>query len=243
MNNRTIYPDSATFYKEAALRIALQIQKCPRSVVGLSTGRTTGGIHRALVEIIQQQQIDCSHVIFVGVDEVTNVDREYAGACYKMLRVEVLDSLNIPDEQFLILPTRSEDWERTCMEFSQKLEEIGGIDLLELGLGENGHLGFNQPGTPSHSDVRISEMTPELEERIRRETQTPKNIWLGGATLGIKNIMHARHILLVANGQNKADIVRKILTGPVDIEVPASILQLHPHCDYVFDADAAQFIL
>ena len=238
----SIFPTPETFYRESARCIVAQIKAKPASVIGLSTGRTTGRIHQSLVNQIKEQQVDCSQVLFVGVDEVVNVDREYAGACYKMIHNEVLDPLHLTDAQFRILPTRSNNWAATCTAFSHLLDELGGIDLLELGLGENGHLGFNQPGTPFGSDVRTSTMTPELEERIRRETQTPTDIALGGATLGIRNIMHARHILLVANGMNKTEVVRQMMQGPVDTCLPASILQLHPHCNFYFDADAARLI-
>lgn len=239
MQQITVFPDAEAFFQEAARQIVIQIQSKPSSVIGLSTGRTTGRIHQALVDQIQQLQVDCSQVTFVGVDEVVNVHRVYAGSCYTMIHTEVLDPLHLTDKQFRILPTFCLDWEYACTSFSRLLDDLGGIDLLELGLGENGHLGFNQPGTPFETDVRLSTMTPELEERIRRETQTPDDIILAGATMGIMNIMHARHILLVANGKNKADVVRQMLQGPVTTQLPASILQLHPHCDFYFDADAA----
>jgi len=104
---------------------------------------------------------------------------------------------------------------------------------LILGLGENGHLGFNQPGSPLGGETWVTQMNTELEERIRRETNTPPEKELGGATLGIRNIMQARKIVLVAKGANKADIVRKMLEGPVTPEVPASVLQLHPNCEFL----------
>lgn len=240
MHKITVYSDSNAFFEGAARRMVEQIKAVPTSVVGLSTGRTTGPIHAAFVRMVLEEGVDCSRATFVGVDEVINVDREYAGACYRMLRTELLDPLHLPDEQFLILPTRSADWKKTCAAFDERLHEAGGIDVLELGLGENGHLGFNQPGTPFESRVRISCMTAELEARIRRETQTPNDVQLGGATLGMRNIMHARHILLVANGSRKADIVRLMLEGPVTTDIPASILQLHPACEFILEEKAAQ---
>ena len=91
----------------------------------------------------------------------------------------------------------------------------GGIDLLMLGLGENGHLGFNQPGSPLGGEAWVTRMNVELEERIRRETNTPPDVPLGGATLGLKDIMQARRIVLVAKGRNKTEIVHRMLQGPV----------------------------
>lgn len=237
-----VYPTAEAFAESVALRMVEQIKAFPTSVVGLSTGRTTGPIHAAFVRKVLEERVDCLRATFVGVDEVVNVDREYAGACYRMIRTEVLDPLHISDEQFLILPTRSDDWERTFASFNEKLRKKGGIDLLVLGLGENGHLGFNQPGTPFESCINISRMTEELEARIRQETQTPLDVQLAGATLGIMEIMHAKRILLVANGRRKADVVRQLLKGPITTDVPASILQLHPTCEFIFDAEAAEML-
>ena len=109
-----------------------------------------------------------------------------------------------------------------------------------LGLGENGHLGFNQPGTPFGSTAWLSEMDPRLDARIHRETATPDSQRLGGATLGLKDIMRARKIVLVANGARKAAIVKRMLQGAVTQDVPASILQLHPNCEYLLDSEAAR---
>jgi glucosamine-6-phosphate deaminase len=156
-----------------------------------------------------------------------------------MLKTQIIDALNIQETNFLMLPTASNDFEDECRLFQETLENRGGIDLQILGLGENGHLGFNQPGTPFESETWISQMDKKLETRIRKETNTPPQVMLGGLTLGIKNIMHARKILLVAKGVNKAEIVEKMLRGPVTTDVPASILQLHPDCEFLLDTDAA----
>ena len=235
----TIMPDEQSFDEAAALRIVEQIKSKPRSVIGLSTGRTTGNMHRRVAQLWQQTGFDASRTTFFGLDEVVGVPRAYAGACYTMLRTEMLDAMNVDEEHFLMLPTESDDFPAACQHFTDELEQRGGIDLLILGLGENGHLGFNQPGTPFGSSAWVTNMNVELEERIRRETATPEDKWLGGVTLGIRDIMHARHIVLVAKGKNKTDIVRSMLFGPVTIDLPASILQLHPNCEFLLDADAS----
>ena len=121
----------------------------------------------------------------------------------------------------------------------EEIAKRGGIDLLILGLGENGHLGFNQPHSPLGGDAWVTKMNPELEERIRRETHTPPEKELGGVTLGIKNIMQARRIVLVAKGSNKAEAVKQMLEGPVTSDVPASVLQLHPDCEFLLDVASA----
>ena len=138
-----------------------------------------------------------------------------------------------------MLPTVSDDFEKACKDFQQEIARRGGIDLLILGLGENGHLGFNQPGNPFDTETWVTDMHAELEVRIRKETNTPPEKKLGGITLGIKNIMQTRRIVLVAKGANKTDIVKEMLEGPVTTDVPASILQLHPNCEFLLDGEAA----
>ena len=237
-----IASNETAFDQAASLRIINQIIEKPNSVIGLSTGRTTGNMHRMVVESYRRTPFDISRVTFFGLDEVMNVPRTYAGACYTMLKTEIIESLGIDEAQFLMLPTESNNWDADCRSFVNRLEQRGGIDLLMLGLGENGHLGFNQPGTPFESVAHTAQMNEELETRIRKETQTPANITLGGVTLGIRDIMHARSIVLVAKGTNKAEIVRKMLYGPVTTDVPASVLQLHPHCEFLLDDAAAKYV-
>lgn len=243
MKNITICDSEKRFDITAAWRIVGQILAKPASVIGLSTGRTTNAMHHLVGNLYEEKPFDVSHVTFFGLDEVVNVPRSYAGACYTMLHHEMIDALKLGDDQLLMLPTQSDDFHLACKNFTEELLHRGGIDLLILGLGENGHLGFNQPGTPFESETWVTEMNVELEQRIRKETATPDDVWLGGVTLGIKDIMHARHIVLVAKGKNKATIVKQMLEGPITTDVPASILQLHPHCEFLLDSEAASLLL
>lgn len=235
----TVTKNEKEFDCTAAWRVIGQILNKPESVIGLSTGRTTGNLHRLIGEIYSQYPFKVDSATFLGLDEVTNVPREYAGACYTMLKTELMDALGVQEENFLMLPTVSDDFEKACKDFQQEIARRGGIDLLILGLGENGHLGFNQPGNPFDTETWVTDMHAELEVRIRKETNTPPEKKLGGITLGIKNIMQTRRIVLVAKGANKTDIVKEMLEGPVTTDVPASILQLHPNCEFLLDGEAA----
>ncbi len=235
----TIAKSEKEFDCIAAWQIIGEILNKPEAVIGLSTGRTTGNLHRMGGEISSCYPFNTSAVTFFGLDEVVNVPREYAGACYTMLKTEIIDALGIKDENFLMLPTVSDDFGKACRAFQEEIAKRGGIDLLILGLGENGHLGFNQPHSPLGGDAWVTKMNPELEERIRRETHTPPEKELGGVTLGIKNIMQARRIVLVAKGSNKAEAVKQMLEGPVTSDVPASVLQLHPDCEFLLDVASA----
>lgn len=239
----TITRNEAEFDRTAAWRIIAEILNKPTSVIGLSTGRTTRNIHYIVSDIYKQYPFDVSGITLFGLDEVTNVPREYAGACYTMLKTELMDNLGIREENFIMPPSLSDDFGKECIVFQETLKERGGIDLQILGLGENGHLGFNQPGTPFESETWVSKMDEMLEARIRKETCTPQEKELGGLTLGIRNIMQARKIVLVAKGTSKAEIVKKMITGPVTTDIPASVLQLHPNCEFLLDEASAQHIM
>ncbi len=240
--NITITQSEAEFDTLAAWRVIAAILNKPKVVIGLSTGQTTAHMHRIISEIYSRHPFDTSGVTLFGVDEITRVSREYAGSCYSMLRNQLVDALQLSEAQFLMPSPFSDDFEKECRAYEDELEKRGGIDLQVLGLGTNGHLGFNQPGTPFGSRTWISKMDPALESRVRRETNSSPDKEMGGFTLGITNIMQARKILLVCKGPHKAEIVRKMLLDPVTEDIPASVLQLHPDCEFLLDTAAAKYI-
>ena len=238
----TIARDEREFDIMAAWRIIGQMMKKPNSVIGLSTGQTTKNMHAIVSDIYRQYPFDTSRVTLFNVDELTNLPRSYAGCCYTMIQEQIAGPLNIPAERFIMPRTICDDFESECRMFQEELERRGGIDLQMLGLGYNGHIGINQPGTPFGSETWVSPMDPIFEARVRRETGVAEDYPLGGLTLGVRTIMHAKKIILVAKGSHKADMVRQMLKGPVTEEIPASVLQLHPNCEFLLDADAAKYV-
>ncbi len=238
----TVVKNETEFDALAAWRLVGEIVSNPSAVIGLSTGRTTKNMHGIVARLYTMYPFDVSGLTLFGVDEVTNVPREYAGACYTMLRNELIDALGINEGNFIMPPTRSDDFERECRTFQQAIEKRGRTDLQILGLGQNGHLGFNQPGSPFEKETWVTRMDEALEARIRKETHTPPEQELGGLTLGIRNIMRSRKIMLLAKGAAKASIVKRMIEGPVTPEIPASVLQLHPCCEVLLDAQAAKLL-
>ncbi|HTI94579.1 MAG TPA: glucosamine-6-phosphate deaminase [Puia sp.] len=235
----TITKTEQEFDQVAAWRIISQLLARPAAVIGLSTGQTTIGMHRVVSEIHARYPFDVSQVTFFNVDELTNLPRSYAGSCYTMIYRQLVGPLGVPEENFIMPPTLSDDFVAEAALFERRLAERGGADLQMLGIGMNGHIGINQPGTPFGSDTWVSPMDPDFEARVRRETQVPDDVVLGGLTRGIKNIMQTRKIVLVAKGAHKAEIVEKAILGPVTMDIPASVIQLHPECEVLLDAAAA----
>jgi glucosamine-6-phosphate deaminase len=227
----------------AAWRILGEMMKNPRAVIGLSTGQTTMNMHSIVSEIFTLYPFDVSGITLFNVDELTNLPRSYRGCCYTMIQEQIAGPLGIPEENFIMPPTMSDDFELESRRFQKALEDRGGVDLQMLGLGANGHIGINQPGTPFGSETWVSPMDEIFEARVRRETGVDQDYPLGGLTLGIRTIMHCRKICLVAKGRHKAEMVEKMLLGPVTEDIPASVLQLHPNCEFLLDADAASRIV
>jgi glucosamine-6-phosphate deaminase len=236
----TISENEQIFDQTAASRVTDQIISNPDSVIGLSTGRTTGNMHRLIADRCRKGDIDTSRVTFFGVDEITDVPREYYGSCYRMIRSEMLDQMDFDDKNFLMLPTFSDDFDQACKDFVKEIERRGGVDLLILGLGENGHLGFNQPQSPYEKDAWVTDMNPELLDRVRREVG--ENGDYKGITLGLQMIMNSRRIILVAKGAHKANAVKLMLKGNVSTDFPASLLQRHPDCEFLLDSAAASLL-
>src|ERR1700743_1682783 len=238
----TITKNEQEFDVTAAWRIIAQMLEKRSSVIGLSTGQTTIGMHRIVSEIYSKYPFDVSAITLFNVDELTNLSREYAGSCYTMILNQIAGPLGIPDENFIMPPTLSDDFETEARLFEERLAERGGADLQMLGIGSNGHIGINQPGTPFESKTWVSPMDPDFEARVRRETQVPDHVVLGGLTRGIKNIMHTRKLILIAKGAHKAEIIKQAILGPVTTDIPASAVQLHPNCEILLDADAGALI-
>jgi glucosamine-6-phosphate deaminase len=230
------------FDEIAAWRIIGQMLSKLNSVIGLSTGQTTGNMHAIVSELYKLHPFDTSKVTIFNVDELTNLPREYSGSCYTMIKTQLCDNINIPEQNFIMPPTLSDDFEAECVKFDDELFRRGGMDLQMLGIGWNGHIGINQPGTPFESRTWVSPMDPIFEERVRRETGVGPDHKLGGLTLGIKTIMQTRKIVLIAKGKNKAEIIKKAVYGPVTIDIPASVLQLHPNCEVLLDPESASLL-
>lgn len=235
----TITKNEHEFDVAAAWRIIGQMLSKPNAVIGLSTGKTTGNMHKIVSDIYAQYPFDTSRVTLFNVDELTNLPRSYAGCCYTMIKEQIAAPLNIPEENFIMPPTQSDDFDKECAMFEQRLAERGGADLQMLGIGWNGHIGINQPGTPFERPTWVSPMDPIFEEKVRRETGVAADYPLGGLTRGIVNIMQTRKIILIAKGESKADIIEQALLGPVTTDIPASVIQLHSNCEVLLDDAAA----
>lgn len=223
--------------KKAANIIASQIVLKPDCVLGLATGSTPIGAYKNLVEKYEQGDLDFSQVTTVNLDEYKGLPRENDQSYYYFMHDNLFDHVNVKPENTHLPDGTKEDSDEECARYEELIRTLGGQDLQLLGLGHNGHIGFNEPDAifekATHC-VDLQESTIEANKRFFAfADDVPKQAY----TMGIGTIMQAKKILVVVSGEDKADTVAKAFFGPVTPEVPASILQFHK--DVILVADEA----
>ena len=231
---------SEAFDRAAAQILLRQVLRRPDSTLCLATGSTTEGIFAKMAQLKQTLDIDCTRLKCTNMDEYVGVQKEDPASCYYRIVRDLYGLLGLREDQFYVPVAPEPDAQAECRRFNEKIEGFGGIDLMLLSIGGNGHIAFNEPGAPFGSHIRVVELTQSTLCAKADLFGGMGNVPRRGLTLGIADVMAARHILLVAKGAHKADVVRRALEGPVTEDVPASVLQLHPHLDVLLDEAAAR---
>lgn len=228
--------------RKAAAILSAQIIMKPDSVLGLATGSTPIGAYTQLIEWYREGDLDFSNIRTVNLDEYKGLsadnDQSYA---YFMCK-NLFDHVNIPKENTYIPNGLETDINKECTRYNSIIHSLGGIDLQLLGLGNNGHIGFNEPDNFFEKETHCVKLSDDTIRANARFFETPKDVPKYAYTTGIKNIMQARHILLIASGESKAEALYNAFFGPITPKVPASILQLHPHVSVVADEEALSII-
>ncbi|MDO4313697.1 MAG: glucosamine-6-phosphate deaminase [Eubacteriales bacterium] len=228
--------------RKAANIISAQIIMKPDCVLGLATGSTPIGIYKQLVEWYKKGDLDFSEVVSVNLDEYRGLPKTNDQSYDYFMRQHLFDLVNIDPANTYLPNGMAEDSEEECLRYERLIQSLGGVDLQLLGMGHNGHIGFNEPGeafdTMTHC-VKLQERTIEANKRFFASADdVPRQAY----TMGIGTIMRARKILLVVSGEEKAETLRKALCGPVTPEVPASILQMHNDVTLVGDEAALSWM-
>ncbi len=224
--------------RAAARQLARFLLKKPNAVMALPTGRTPEPLYAELVHLYRAGLLDFSQVHILQLDEVHGLPPGHPRSFQAHLTQHLIAHVNVSPERFYTLPSQLDDPNEACAAYERQIEALGGLDLVVLGIGTNGHLAFNEPGTPFHRDTHLTELTPETREALRETfgIEPPPDQAL---TMGLRTIMRARCVLLLAAGKKKAPAVANALQGSITPEVPASVLQLHPSLHVILDASAA----
>ena len=226
--------------RKAANIISAQVIMKPNCVLGLATGGTPVGTYKQLVEWYNKGDLDFAEVNTVNLDEYRGLPREHPESYWSFMHRNLFGLVYIRPAAIHMPAGTNMDAAAECSHYDEIIQHLGGVDLQLLGIGHDGHIGFNEPGAAFELGTHCVHLTQETIEANKRffdnnEDLVPKEAY----TMGIKTIMQARKVLMVANGVGKADIIKKAFFGPVTPEVPASILQMHPDFTLVLDAEAA----
>ena len=231
--------DYDTLSMKAAQIIAAQVNQKPDCILGLATGSSPVGLYKKLIEMYENGEIDFKDVKSYNLDEYYPLSPENDQSYRYFMEHNLFYGINIKKENTHVPNGLAKDVEIEGKEYDAAIAAAGGVDLQLLGIGGNGHIGFNEPTNRFIMGTHKVDLTHETIQANSRFFAKIEDVPTQAVTMGIGTIMKARKILLVVNGAGKAEIVRDVLRGPVVPQVPASILQLHPDVTVVLDKEAA----
>ncbi len=223
--------------RKAANIISAQVIMKPDCVLGLATGSTPIGTYQQLIDWYNKGDLDFTDVTTVNLDEYKGLPRDNDQSYYYFMHDNFFNHINLPEDHSYLPNGMEPDSEKACSEYNAIIHKVGGIDLQLLGLGHNGHIGFNEPGDAFEQETHCVDLTASTIEANKRFFEKEEDVPRQAYTMGIKTIMQARKVLLIVSGESKAQILHDSLYGPVTPAVPASILQLHN--DLIVVADEA----
>ena len=234
-----IQPNQLAASVAAARVIARLVSEKPNAVLGLATGSTPLPLYAELIRMHREEGLDFSAVTTFNLDEYVGLEREHAQSYHSFMWEHLFRHINIDPDKVHIPDGMTADVPATCAAYEQAISDAGGIDLQVLGIGTDGHIGFNEPTSSFASRTRIKTLTQETVADNARffdgdESQVPCHC----ITMGIGTIMDARRVVMLAFGEGKADAVSAMIEGPVAAMVPASILQHHPSAKVFIDEAA-----
>lgn len=228
--------------KKAADIIASVILLKPNCVLGLATGSSPIGTYQNLVKKYEAKDLDFSQVRSVNLDEYKGLPRDNEQSYYYFMHDNLFSKVNIKPENTHLPNGMEPDSQKACQEYDEVIKSMNGVDMQLLGLGHDGHIGFNEPNSEfdkSTHCVNLTEMTIEANKRFFASIDdVPRQAY----TMGVGTIMAAKMVVMVVSGKDKAEILQKAFFGPVTPEVPASILQFHPNFVLVADEDALSLV-
>lgn len=226
----------------AANLIGAQVIIKPNCVLGLATGSTPIGTYEHLASAYENGDLDFSQVTSINLDEYKGLSPENDQSYRYFMNTNLFSKVNIDINNTYVPNGLEPDSEKACSDYDKIIEEAGGIDLQLLGLGLNGHIGFNEPSDSFTCGTNCVDLTQSTIDANSRFFESYDDVPKQAYTMGIKTIMQAKKVVVVVNGKNKAQIVKDAFFGPVTPQVPASILQLHGDVTIIGDAEAMSLI-
>ena len=224
--------------RKAANIMSAQIIMKPNAVLGLATGSTPVGLYKQLIEWYNKGDLDFSQITSVNLDEYKGLSGDNDQSYRYFMNTNLFDHVNIDKNKTYVPNGLEEDSDKACADYNEIIRSVGGIDIQLLGIGGNGHIGFNEPGEAFEKETHCVDLTESTIKANARFFESMDEVPKQAYTMGINNIMQARKVLMIVSGEGKAEILDKVLYGPVTPQVPASILQMHPDVTIVADEAA-----
>lgn len=229
-------------YEAMSASAAAAVKQLPISktspLICPASGNTPEGLYQQLIRMVKDKEMDITDWNFVGLDEWAGMNGIDEGSCRFSLDEQLFNPLNIPTDNICFFDGRKGELEPECNKVEFFIRRQGGIDIAIVGLGMNGHVGMNEPGTDKNLRSHVAAIDLQTQQVGQKYFTTPKQL-THGVTLGIATLMEATHIILLANGAKKAAIVNRILTAPASQKLPATLLRSHPGLLIYLDKEAA----
>jgi glucosamine-6-phosphate isomerase len=234
----SIYNDYESMSQAAANRIIALLDAKPEAVICLPSGSTPEGMFHTLAAAHRSGRTDFSKCTYIGLDEWVGLGATHPGSCRDLLDKDFLLPIGFRDDQIVFFDGLAGDLQAECERVNQAVAATGGLDLIVLGVGMNGHLALNEPGSPFDLYAHVSVLAPITVEVGQKyfKTETPL---FQGITIGIRHMLEARKAILIASGSGKAPVVQQALSGEVSVDFPASVLQTHTDAEFILDRAAA----
>ncbi|MGE5576468.1 MAG: glucosamine-6-phosphate deaminase [Syntrophothermus sp.] len=228
--------------RRAAETVAAQIREKPDTVLGLATGGTPLGMYRELRRLYQEGKLDFSRTRTFNLDEYIGLAADHPESYHFYMWENFFRHVNLPADQTHIPDGAATDLAAECRRYEEMIQAAGWIDLQILGIGANGHIGFNEPGTEFGAVTHVLRLDPRTIKANARFFGSEDLVPRQAISMGIKTIMKSRRIILLASGTDKAEAITRTVNGPVTVDMPASILQLHPNVTLLVDKAAAALL-
>ncbi|MGB9780466.1 MAG: glucosamine-6-phosphate deaminase [Caldanaerobacter sp.] len=228
--------------RRAAEIVKEQILKKPDAVLGLATGSTPLGLYRYLIQMYKNGEIDFSRVITFNLDEYIGLPPEHPQSYHYFMFENLFNHINIKRENVHIPSGIAENLEEECKRYERELKEKGPIDLQVLGIGVNGHIGFNEPDESIETKTHIVTLTEDTINANKRFFKSIEEVPRRAITMGLASIMRAKKIILLASGKSKANAIRETLKGKLTTKVPSTVLLLHSNVTIIIDKEAASLL-
>lgn len=228
--------------RRAAEFVAALVRRKPRCVLGLATGSTPLGLYSELVRMHREEGLDFSRVVTFNLDEYVGLSGSHPQSYRHFMQQNLFDHINLDPRDTHVPDGRALDFEAYCEQYERMIAEEGGIDLQVLGIGSDGHIAFNEPGSSLGSRTRLKTLTSETVRDNARFFGSEREVPRLAITMGVGTILESRQCLLLAAGDTKARAIRDTIEGPITAQVTASALQLHRDVIAVLDEEAARLL-